>query len=124
MGLACDCDYGVDFASTAWHTARKAHECTGCGRDIKPGDEYERTFSIQDGYAYTYKLCDTCGSISGALSEAGFCWDPEDMPGNYFEYLDEFVRHSYDEDGDKYVLPNGRTVREQVDAVYPPRSTR
>lgn len=41
-------------------TARKEHQCSGCGHTIRPGDRYERCDGIFDGEGATWKWCMIC----------------------------------------------------------------
>lgn len=60
---------GPDFMQATKLKARKAHKCGECRREIAAGETYERTVSIYDGTASTYKTCSHCLVIADWLSE-------------------------------------------------------
>jgi hypothetical protein len=49
-----------DWSRVRVSTARKAHRCTECGRDIAPGERYENHVVKQEGCVDTYKTCRHC----------------------------------------------------------------
>lgn len=56
-------------------TARKAHRCSYCGEEIKPGETYEWAKLISDGRIYEWKNHKRCGFIAAQLWEYA---DPDD----------------------------------------------
>lgn len=65
--IQCYCETGGDgeFADVwveTYHVARKAHVCDECREGVKPGERYQRIFSLFDGGMTVYKLCAFCAS--------------------------------------------------------------
>lgn len=52
--------------------ARKKHECCECGRDIRIGDLYERTFATYEGDAHIYTTCLICRKIREDYFPCGY----------------------------------------------------
>jgi ribosomal protein S27E len=50
----------MDFNSTIYRTARKAHRCEECGRTIEPGERYSRTAAVWEGDFFTNVACLHC----------------------------------------------------------------
>lgn len=60
---------GPDFFSAHNPVARKVHKCGECGRDIQPGERYERHFGTYDGFSYSGKTCAHCEVLCEWLAE-------------------------------------------------------
>lgn len=43
--------------------ARKVHHCDMCGREILPGERYERGAGFDGGTAWTWKECEHCQAL-------------------------------------------------------------
>lgn len=55
-----DIDGYVTVIERATHKARARHRCKECGRDIDPGETYQRTRGVWEGEAFTHKVCAHC----------------------------------------------------------------
>lgn len=72
--MDCDlCFYGGDYDAAEayterWRTARKAHRCCECRREIVKGERYHYTFGVWQGKPNTYKTCAQCAEIRVAFS--------------------------------------------------------
>ena len=51
---------GPEFWSQSSITARKVHVCGECGREIQPGEKYEKHFGVYEGSAFSGKTCLHC----------------------------------------------------------------
>jgi len=49
-------------------TARKPHTCSYLSHTIHPGEQYERSCNIYDGYKYTWKTCTYCKAIAAWMT--------------------------------------------------------
>ena len=69
--------------------ANKDHICSACHSKIKKGEEYERSFVINDGDLYAWKQCKWCEPlIQEMLKEYELAeWSYDD--------LHEYVRDTY-----------------------------
>lgn len=67
---------GHDFNSTHTPTARKAHNCGECGRQIEPGERYERTAAVWEGTFFTDVACAHCAAARVLV---------QDMDPHYYE---------------------------------------
>jgi hypothetical protein len=47
--------------------ARKAHRCTGCSREIKAGERYQRQAIAEDGSVRTWIGCEECSIETEAV---------------------------------------------------------
>ena len=70
--MECYCDplYSDDFCPVwvvTWRTARKDHKCCECLEPIRPGQKYERIFSVYDGAVNAYKTCEFCAKEYKAI---------------------------------------------------------
>lgn len=62
--------------------AKKIHICNLCGRNILPGEKYERQFNKEDGEVYTFKCCKECNLIYNEIYKYVDPWD--DMDEDYY----------------------------------------
>jgi hypothetical protein len=62
----CDGD-APSASSDRWRTARKEHQCCGCGETIRRGDRYHFTSGIWDGEPASFKHCARCYAMWEAL---------------------------------------------------------
>ena len=73
----CYCDYEPSevYVKTT-PKARTEHRCAECGSKVKPGETYERVFSVTDGYAGTWKTCARCLDLRAFVTSLipCFCW--------------------------------------------------
>ncbi len=75
--MDCYCDYVPPSAYTAKVVkARKAHTCEECGRNIEPGENYERASGIWEDEPHTYKTCRQCLALREYVEAhiPCFCW--------------------------------------------------
>lgn len=82
--MNCNCSIDVEsypeFSITKVITARKAHKCCECHKEINPGEKYEMVVGKWEGEMSRFKTCIPCSSIRkdycpdgyefGALQEA------------------------------------------------------
>lgn len=66
-------------------TARKAHRCSDCGREIRPGETYRRGVGF-DGTAWTWKDCAHCEYV---LREYDLAWDGEYNADHFAEWASD-----------------------------------
>lgn len=91
MSLMCGCDTdGPEFVDARHFRARKAHECCECGREIAPGEEYERTSGKWDGDFYTFKTCEQCEDLRDSLFSLGFCPAFGEVRADHREYIETY----------------------------------
>lgn len=55
----CDGDY-PEVYERRLQKARKTHKCDECWREIKPGEQYEYTFSVLGGDVWPSRTCSHC----------------------------------------------------------------
>lgn len=88
--MECSCTISIDHdGGPACHkekivTARKAHRCYECFKDILPGEKYEYVSGIWDGSPSTYKTCLDCKSIRDTFFDS---WTYTEVWSNF---QDEF----------------------------------
>lgn len=88
----CNCSIDVrDYdapvcCTTVMRTARKAHRCCECHRDIAPGDRYEEITGVWDGRPDRFRTCVSCKFLRDT-----YCPDGT-MYGGLFEQIEECVR--------------------------------
>jgi hypothetical protein len=58
----------VDTLNRAIRKARKAHECSMCGRTIEPGESYDWSSNVYDGDFYVWKQCAHCDAMVRILN--------------------------------------------------------
>jgi len=72
--------------------AIKKHKCTECGREILPGETYQRVDGLWDGSFSHFKTCEYCLSMIEVFFESrpcfGHMWDEF---YNEFNYLNTVV---------------------------------
>jgi len=71
-------------------TARKAHTCDECGREIGPGERYNRVRGLWDGHWSVFKTCAHCDAlwhwfdvVCGGTLHGGMGADLQDHWGEY-----------------------------------------
>lgn len=68
--MSCNCDWKADgsaeFYTQRWVTARKAHTCSECSRQIAAGDRYVRYSQKWEGSVCSDAYCADCVRISEA----------------------------------------------------------
>jgi hypothetical protein len=85
---------GADGPCTFWRrverTARKAHKCAECGRQIQAGEKYLYSASLFEGDFSVDKMCAHCKVAADWLTEncGGYltCGVGEDIVGHFDEY--------------------------------------
>jgi hypothetical protein len=74
-------------------TARKAHKCCECYREIKPGEKYNYHHGVWDGVGMDFKVCLSCEKFRKKIAE--FLIDEFDnSEGVPFELLSEVAREN------------------------------
>ena len=78
MTIVCDCSIedgdGPEFCHDKIVKARKEHRCCECDEPIKPGQKYEYTAGLWDGYFCVYKTCMTCVRIREDFCPCGWAY--------------------------------------------------
>lgn len=92
MSEACYCDYGerADVYHVERRKARKPHRCYECPSIINPGEQYERTASLYDGYWTIACTCRRCLDAREYITAHApcFCW----MHGSMLDDAKETLR--------------------------------
>ena len=91
MTLTCGCDAEEpEFIASTHPTAKKAHKCYECGRQIYAGEVYERTSGKWDGKFYVFKTCEQCEDLRDSLYALGFCPAFGDVRADHREYIETY----------------------------------
>lgn len=61
---------GPSFWTETQFRARKVHRCCECYRDIKAGEQYWKSFGVNDGTASSDKMCEHCRVPAQWLSKS------------------------------------------------------
>ena len=87
MECYCDFDIRADLYLKTDHVAKKTHRCSECGREIAPGERYERVFGVWEGRADVFKTCGHCLAMREFVSVhvPCFCWSHGDMRSEAIE---------------------------------------
>lgn len=96
----CYCDYEpATFYSSALRKARKAHKCEECGRQIKPGESYERVSGMWDGCITVFCTCSHCCDIRQFVKNSVpcFCWAHGSMIDDASQAIDDAYSRAPDE---------------------------
>lgn len=92
------CDIDLETCSVFSETqikARKPHVCDCCGGPIKPGEHYQKHFSVFDGYPTSEKSCLACVEMTSEFTKVhGQYSNPSYMP----ELLQECIDNERGED--------------------------
>ena len=92
----CSCIYVEDIDPAEFHnsrvvTARKAHKCGECGKEILPGSKYEYNVGTWEGNFNTHKTCSICLELRNEF----FC------DGWYYGQIHEYLwNHIQEVDGE------------------------
>lgn len=84
------CDDMPSVSSETVRTARKAHRCNECGRDIHPGEQYRSLFQVYDGSPGTFKTCQHCRVAQTWLIENCGGYMIEDVYSEMKEHAEEY----------------------------------
>ena len=99
--MDCYCDYDAPaFYTAKCVKARKLHKCAECGRNIEPGETYERAFGkMDDGYTYTPATCCYCLDIRQFVKNSVpcFCWAHGSMEDDAVEAVQAAYDRARDE---------------------------
>lgn len=93
MSCSCVCvDYGgpyAEFYTESMVKAKKKHKCCECGKEIEPGETYEKITGKWDSFIETYRTCKNCLNIK----EVFFCegWLFEGMKEALYEHLQDIL---------------------------------
>ncbi len=98
--MDCGCDY--DPPSVYSHrvvTARKSYRCEECAAKINPGDRYETTFGVWDGYPETFRTCLDCVDVRTWVRNnvPCFCWAHGNMREDAQNAIEDAVCRAPDE---------------------------
>ena len=90
--MGCHCD--VNQATVYWPSrpvARKTHRCYECGRQIRPGERYERVRGIWSDGPATFCTCVWCLAQRDRIEAAAecFCWEHGNLLDNIHCWLDD-----------------------------------
>ena len=69
--------------------ANKDHVCSMCHSEIKKGEEYQRSFIINEGDSYSWKQCEWCEPLVKEMLKE---WELEEWS---YPDLWEFVKDKY-----------------------------
>jgi hypothetical protein len=83
----------TDVNRTERRQARKAHRCGDCTRTIEPGETYDHTVMLYDGYWSTYKTCAHCRAAARWLATECGGWVADEVGDELFEHWDEDPRY-------------------------------
>lgn len=89
---SCHCDNSAEVYWPTRPIARKAHCCDECGRQIQPGERYERVRSIWSGYPpQTLRTCVYCLGVRDSVEAVAecFCWSHGHMLEDAIEWVRE-----------------------------------
>jgi hypothetical protein len=94
----CYCDTDGQ-ASVYWPSrpiARKAHRCDECGRQIQPGERYERVRAVWDGDPQTCRTCVYCLGVRDSVDAVAqcFCWTHSYMLEDAMDWVRENKRRT------------------------------
>ena len=84
VDIEMDYDERPKFSHRKWRRARKPHVCCECRGAISKGDGYEYVVGIWGDKWLTFKTCEGCRDIRGALFCGGWTY------GQMYEDLVEF----------------------------------
>ncbi len=90
--------------------ARKAHRCSTCRADIRPGDVYVNHFSVFEGDATTEAMCLPCEDIAIRFAEHHGTRTP---PGSMLETLQD----CFGQEGREYWTDEDRGWRRDVASI-------
>lgn len=91
MSLACGCDLDwPEFIDVRHVKASKPHKCCECGRQINPGECYERTAGKWEGDFHMFKTCEQCEDLRESLMALGFCPAFGEVRADHREYISEY----------------------------------
>lgn len=111
---SCSCIYqAYDGPQATLHhvttpLAKKPHECCECGRQIAPGEQYERVVGVWEGEFRTYKTCPDCLSIRNEMFCDGWSY------GMVWEDLWEHLRETDGRLSDECMLNFTKAARDKV----------
>lgn len=77
------------FYSKVQRTARKAHKCDECGREIARGEAYAHVSAKWDGYLGTVKTCSHCAVLQDWLEKECGGYVHHAIVDDVREHLDE-----------------------------------
>lgn len=93
--IECYCDDSESFSvySARIVCARKPHKCYECSAPIKPGDRYEYSFGVYDGYGYSHHTCERCLDIRQFIKNSipCFCW----AHGSLHDDVENIISEAY-----------------------------
>ncbi|SFR15303.1 hypothetical protein [Desulfoscipio geothermicus] len=78
MSISCNCSVDLcdaeapEFYREDFLTAKKAHKCTECGGEIKPGQRYRLVVGKWDRHLETFRTCMPCHRIGEDLCPQGY----------------------------------------------------
>lgn len=109
----CSCVYVGDSESSEFESitnpvSRKTHKCYECGKEILPGEKYERSSGVWDGDFNTFKTCADCLSTRESFFCGGYIY------GALWEYLWEHLRDVNGEVSSDCIVPLTPEAREKV----------
>lgn len=121
-----DPDFGPEWSSERWVTARKPHRCGECGRTIIPKERYERVAGVWDGDFLTQLTCEHCVVARGWLERVCSTWlynavlaDMQDHEGEgYGDAAFCFLNHLGSQDW--RIHPAGRAIQPTIPAPTVP----
>lgn len=82
----------ADFGSTKTRMARKQHECEECGRQIMPGERYDRHAGVWEGNFFTNMACGHCARLRRMVDDLDAYYNEV-----YYGGLGDWVSETYPE---------------------------
>lgn len=74
--MNCDCSIddaeNPEFFTEKLVKARKSHKCCECNREIRPGEQHERSTGKWDGEIDTFRTCFICRTIRNDYCHGGW----------------------------------------------------
>ncbi|MFU2208197.1 hypothetical protein [Solidesulfovibrio sp. C21] len=71
---ACACEgENLDILSSKVITARKAHKCSECGKEIRSGENYQKFVGVTSEGMFESKMCLFCYNVVKDLRSMGYC---------------------------------------------------
>ena len=87
VSFGSEADEMCAFWESKIKTARKAHVCGECRKQILPGEKYESAAYVFDGSFNHEKKCLVCAEIRDAFLEHGCAYCPGDMWTEMRDYV-------------------------------------
>lgn len=96
MECYCDYDYTYDAYVVSTHKARKPNKCYECHHPIRPGERYERVFTLYDGRVQIARTCTRCLNLREWVQAhvPCFCWAHGNMIEDAISTAEKYAHES------------------------------